>query len=115
MPIGWPDPGMPTADFGWWLKKVIGILITGFAVSQGAPFWFDMLNRITNLRGVGAPPEKSAATVAATAPPSAPANIVVATPGTVVTAPTTSVITGTSPGNAAETAPGNVDDSHAAG
>ncbi len=61
LPIGWPDPMAPAnPDFNWWLRKLAGILITGFAVSQGAPFWFDLLNRITNLRGTGKPPEKSA-------------------------------------------------------
>jgi hypothetical protein len=27
----------------WWLWKLIGFIITGFAVSFGAPFWFDVL------------------------------------------------------------------------
>jgi hypothetical protein len=26
-------------------------------VSQGAPLWFDLLNKIANLRATGAPPE----------------------------------------------------------
>lgn len=61
LPIGWPDPTAPAnPDLNWWLRKLAGILITGFATSQGAPFWFDLLNRITNLRGTGKPPEKSA-------------------------------------------------------
>ncbi|MEP7285058.1 MAG: hypothetical protein ABI947_04735 [Chloroflexota bacterium] len=69
MPIGWPDPYMPdnemafathlTSHFGWWLKKLLGIIITGLAVSQGAPFWFDLLNKITNLRSTGKPPDKA--------------------------------------------------------
>ena len=57
LPIGWPDPGMPANPGSeWWLHKLLGILITGFAVSQGAPFWFDLLNKITNLRSGGVAP-----------------------------------------------------------
>jgi hypothetical protein len=60
IPIGWGDAlPLETKDFGWWLKKILGLLITGFAVSQGAPFWFDVLNKVTNLRSTGKPPEKA--------------------------------------------------------
>ena len=86
MPIGWPDPGLATADLSWWLKKIIGILITGFAVSQGAPFWFDMLNRITNLRGAGSPPDKATPLASPPAAPP-PTSIVVTAPGSVMTTP----------------------------
>jgi len=40
----------------WWLKA-LGLLITVGAVSQGAPFWFDLLNKIGNLRAGGRPPK----------------------------------------------------------
>jgi ribosomal protein L18E len=36
--------------------KLIGIFITALATRQGAPFWFDILKRIVNLRGTGANP-----------------------------------------------------------
>lgn len=42
---------------GGWLVKWIGWLITGLAVCLGAPFWFDLLNRIVDLRGAGKKPE----------------------------------------------------------
>lgn len=61
LPIGWPDPTFST-DFAWYLKKTIGLLITAFAVSQGAPFWFDMLNRVTNLRGTEKRPPTNSTT-----------------------------------------------------
>lgn len=62
LPVGWDDARPLTSDnFGWWLKKVLGIVMTGLAVSQGAPFWFDLLNKITNLRSTGRPPDKSPA------------------------------------------------------
>lgn len=56
LPIGWaPDaaPGDPRAiPSGGWdiLKKIIGILATAFAITMGAPFWFDNLNRVMQLR-----------------------------------------------------------------
>jgi hypothetical protein len=41
--------------------KVLGILLTALAARQGAPFWFDVLKRVVNLRGTGAnPAEKEA-------------------------------------------------------
>ena len=36
--------------------KVLGILLTALAARQGAPFWFDILKRVVNLRGTGANP-----------------------------------------------------------
>ncbi len=42
-----------------WLEKVLGILISIAAVSMGAPFWFDMLNKLINLRLSGGPPSNS--------------------------------------------------------
>ncbi|HLO28756.1 MAG TPA: hypothetical protein VK249_06460 [Anaerolineales bacterium] len=38
------------------LLKLVGIFITALAAMQGAPFWFDMLKRLVNLRGTGANP-----------------------------------------------------------
>jgi hypothetical protein len=37
----------------------IGILISSIAVAMGAPFWFDLLNKIVNLRLTGSPPPDS--------------------------------------------------------
>jgi hypothetical protein len=34
-------------------QKIIGFLITGFAVSLGAPFWFDLLSKIITIRATG--------------------------------------------------------------
>ena len=49
---------IPT-DFGGWLFKIAGILLTGFAVTLGAPFWFDVLNRFMVVRSTVKPDEKS--------------------------------------------------------
>jgi hypothetical protein len=59
-PIGWSrDPNdiriWPGA-LGDQALKVLGILLTSFAIVLGAPFWFDMLNNIINLRLSGNPP-----------------------------------------------------------
>ena len=45
----------PQTTHDWWLK-FLGLLITIGAISQGAPFWFDILNKVTNLRAAGRPP-----------------------------------------------------------
>jgi hypothetical protein len=66
VPLGWckasaadcsEDRQWPTGDE--WFLKVLGILITVLAVSQGAPFWFDLLQKVVNLRLAGDPPQDS--------------------------------------------------------
>jgi hypothetical protein len=43
-----------------WLK-IFGILLTAFMARQGAPFWFDVLKKLVNVRSTGANPiEKEA-------------------------------------------------------
>jgi hypothetical protein len=32
--------------FGLLIQKIVGILASTIAASQGAPFWFDLLNRL---------------------------------------------------------------------
>ncbi|HWE62939.1 MAG TPA: hypothetical protein VHB98_14590 [Chloroflexota bacterium] len=41
------------------LGKLPGLLLTIFALSLGAPFWFDMLQKLVNLRASGNPPSGS--------------------------------------------------------
>ncbi len=36
--------------FGMLLRKIIGIALTTLAIAQGAPFWFDLLNRLVRGR-----------------------------------------------------------------
>ena len=38
-------------------KWLLGIIITGGAAAQGAPFWFEMLSKLVNVRSVGGKPE----------------------------------------------------------
>jgi len=54
--------GNPWSQQDFWrraLWKYLGLLITTLAVSLGAPFWFDMLQKISNIRASGPPPEKA--------------------------------------------------------
>ena len=39
-----------------WVLKAIGWLITALAISLGGPFWFELLNRIVDIRGAGRKP-----------------------------------------------------------
>ena len=52
LPLGWNHD---TAPHSFWsvLGKILGLLVTGFALSLGAPFWFDLLGKVSNLRGSG--------------------------------------------------------------
>lgn len=63
LPLGWIGNGPPTTITGcpiaWWLQKLVGILVSIVAVSLGAPFWFDMLNKLVNLRTNGPPPPRA--------------------------------------------------------
>lgn len=52
-PRRFPDDG-----YSWFLK-VLGIVFTALAVSQGAPFWFDLLNKFMVIRSTIKPHEKS--------------------------------------------------------
>jgi hypothetical protein len=42
--------------FGW-LKYLMGITITAFALSLGAPFWFELLVKLVNIRRAGKKPQ----------------------------------------------------------
>lgn len=59
LPIGWQDEtplfpkmleALPGSFFGW--------LLTAFAISFGAPFWFDLLSKLTVIRSTIKPLEK---------------------------------------------------------
>jgi len=70
-PIGWSDwclspPQLnagtanpsnctPAEPLGW-LQKIAGLLLTVLAVSLGAPFWFDLLGKVSKLRSSGPAP-----------------------------------------------------------
>jgi hypothetical protein len=52
-----PDRQLPHAGSAW-LLKISGLLITMITLSQGAPFWFDLLNKVVNLRLAGGAPDE---------------------------------------------------------
>jgi hypothetical protein len=61
LPLGWvcspeTDPRAFPKGYDNWLIKIFGLLFTALAISLGAPFWFDVLNKVTNLRGAGKKP-----------------------------------------------------------
>lgn len=63
---GWRD--LPTGDRSqllWgWLRKLLGWILTVAAVSLGAPFWFDILGKLANLRNAGQKPGTATADTA---------------------------------------------------
>ncbi|MDQ3801671.1 MAG: hypothetical protein M3384_19785 [Acidobacteriota bacterium] len=63
LPIGWDRNNTKlvpaSGDIGGWMLKIFGWLITAFAISLGAPFWFDLLNKFMVVRSTVKPREKS--------------------------------------------------------
>ncbi len=54
LPIGWKTSELPSTS-GDWLTRILGWIITAFAISLGAPFWFDLLNKIVMIRSAVKP------------------------------------------------------------
>ena len=60
LPLGWPADTVATnwVQRGWNRARsleagaVLGLLLTTFAVSLGAPFWFDLLKNLLKLRSL---------------------------------------------------------------
>ncbi|UPK67231.1 hypothetical protein [Chitinophaga filiformis] len=66
LPIGWGNGVNPEGDdyksgetWNGYLIYVFGWLLTALAATLGAPFWFDLLNKIMVIRGTVKPAEKS--------------------------------------------------------
>jgi hypothetical protein len=58
-----PLPEFERAPMRWWrgaeiVSKLVGFLLTAFALSLGAPFWFDTLNKLINIRTAGRAPDE---------------------------------------------------------
>lgn len=69
LPLGW-DHAVPTYSPSgsgkgdkfwfytrWALMKLVGLTLTVLALTLGAPFWFDMINKLVNIRSSGNKPE----------------------------------------------------------
>ena len=65
LPLGWDEDNGRLSDLGFGDGKenllgwLAGILVAAVALSFGAPFWFDALNRLGRLRIAGRRPEKT--------------------------------------------------------
>ncbi|HWS71062.1 MAG TPA: hypothetical protein VN605_03065 [Thermoanaerobaculia bacterium] len=60
IPLGWhAAKGAAPMDAGDYARKLIGLLLSTFAISLGAPFWFDMLNKIVTIRAAGDTPNEN--------------------------------------------------------
>jgi hypothetical protein len=63
LPLGWPHGFPPRST--WFqphsLQALLGWLLTAIAISLGAPFWFDLLNKVMVIRSTVKPDEKSPA------------------------------------------------------
>lgn len=53
--LGWNDHLIPQ-DVKNWLIKGLGWIITALAISLGAPFWFDLLKKLIQVRNAGTRP-----------------------------------------------------------
>lgn len=70
LPIGWHcvvnRPPQAPVTLGYWdcaktkLQPIplLGWIVTAIALTLGAPFWFDLLQKFVNLRGAGAKPKR---------------------------------------------------------
>jgi len=63
IPLGWENTDNPFTDKNGifsisFLTKLAGWLITTLAIYLGAPFWFELVNKIVNIRGTGKRPEE---------------------------------------------------------
>ncbi len=83
LPMGWGD--LPDGGKAW-LSKFLGLTITVLALSLGAPFWFDMLGKLVNLRGTGKLPKPEEESPAG---PTTPPVIAVTLPASETTTPPT--------------------------
>ncbi|MCK9923904.1 hypothetical protein MXD61_18860 [Frankia sp. AgPm24] len=66
LPIGWVrasedrgDPREVPNSVRGWLVKILGLALACFALTAGAPFWFDLLGRLVNMRSSGPKPRST--------------------------------------------------------
>jgi hypothetical protein len=70
LPLGWDPAPKSVGEVGRGIAAHwVGWLITALAVSLGAPFWFDVLNKIIVIRSTVKPAEKSGAEASKDATP----------------------------------------------
>lgn len=58
IPIGWNAKTRDELLGQVNMSKIVGLLLSAFALSLGAPFWFDMLNKVITIRSAGDAPHE---------------------------------------------------------
>jgi hypothetical protein len=59
LPLGWDRvPPVAGSPFSWFMQQVVGLLLTTLAISLGAPFWFDALDKIMTVKTTGSTKKK---------------------------------------------------------
>lgn len=56
--LGWDADDLNFAQYTTydWVTKILGFFVTALGISLGAPFWFDLLRKIVNIRSSGSKP-----------------------------------------------------------
>lgn len=57
LPIGWNEQTTPKTATAL-INKLLGWIVTTIAVSMGAPFWFDILGKVSSMRIAGKKPDR---------------------------------------------------------
>jgi hypothetical protein len=61
LPLGWGQYNVEqqlTDEQKWpvpYIRRVLGWIISGLAISMGSSFWFDLLSKVVNIRNAGKP------------------------------------------------------------
>lgn len=58
--LGWEGANLRALTGYDLLAKFLGFLLTALAISLGAPFWFDLLKKLVNIRSAGSRPYENA-------------------------------------------------------
>ena len=63
LPLGWGSEVVPPPSFNWayagyWASKLFGLFLTTIAIALGAPFWFDVLKKVSTIRSGGRSPRE---------------------------------------------------------
>ena len=54
--LGWEGVDLRALSLYELITKLLGFILTALAISMGAPFWFDLLKKLVNIRNTGARP-----------------------------------------------------------
>src|SRR5262249_19771823 len=80
LPVGWGARTFPALGdvslvrfLGFYVSFLAGLAITASSAVFGAPFWFDLLQRLIQIRGTGAKPQSNREREEAEAAPMQPA------------------------------------------